>query len=109
MLRRKPHPSAVLAQMPSTVSPMLPTLARKPFSGQDWLFEPKLDGWRALCFTRDDKVHFISRKGNSLDERFQELLVIAESIKATTAIIDGEVVALDDRGIPWKRAEAWER
>src|SRR6266487_1080965 len=95
---KRPHPSAVAASMPSVIDPMLPTLIRQPFSDPEYLFEPKLDGWRALCFVQDGRVRFLSRKGHSLTERFPELRRI--SVKAKSAIIDGEVVALDQEGKP---------
>ena len=91
--------AAVPAAMPASVEPMLPMLVQKPFSNADWLFEPKWDGWRTLCFVRDGKVHLVSRKRNSLTERFPELREIAGLISATTAIIDSEIVALDQDGL----------
>src|SRR6266487_2663900 len=69
---KRPHPSAVAASMPSVIDPMLPTLVRQPFSDPEYLFEPKLDGWRALCFVQDGQTRFLSRKGHSLTERFPE-------------------------------------
>lgn len=81
-------------------APMLPTLVQKPFSGQGWLFEPKWDGWRATCFVRNGEVRFVSRRRNSLSERFPQLKHVGENIKANTAILDGEIVALDKKGLP---------
>ena len=86
--------------MPAFVEPMRPTLAAKAFSDPAWLFELKLDGWRTLCLLRDGKTHLVSRRRNSLNERFPELKDIGELIKAKTALIDGEVVALDQDGLP---------
>ena len=86
--------------MPAFVEPMRPTLAAKPFSDPAWLFELKLDGWRTLCALRDGKAHLVSRRRNSLNERFPELRDIGEAIKAKTALIDGEIVALDEDGLP---------
>jgi len=86
--------------MPTFVEPMRPTLAAKPFSDSGWLFEPKWDGWRTLCFLRRGKVHLLSRRKNSLNERFPELREIGKLIKAETALIDGEIVALDKAGLP---------
>jgi ATP-dependent DNA ligase len=80
--------------------PMLPMLVHKPFSHQEWLFEPKWDGWRATCFVRDGEARFGSRRRNSLNERFPQLRHVGENIKANTAIIDGEIVALDKNGLP---------
>jgi len=53
-----------------------------------------------MCFLRDGKAHLISRRRNSLSERFPELRVIGAAVKATTAILDGEIVALDQNGLP---------
>ena len=86
--------------MPASMEPMLPTLIRQPFSDPNWIYEPKWDGWRALCFIRDGQALFLSRKGNSLNERFPELRDIAKFVKVDTAILDGEIVALDEQGIP---------
>jgi bifunctional non-homologous end joining protein LigD len=79
---------------------MLPTPVKLPFSDPAWIFEPKWDGFRALCFFKDGKVRFISRNKHNLTQRFPELQEIAKLIKAKTAIIDGEIVALDRSGKP---------
>lgn len=97
---RKLHKAAVRASMPAQFEPMLPTLVQKPFSDCKWLYEPKWDGWRATCFLRDGEVRFISRKRNSLSERFPQLKHVADAIRASTAILDGEIVALDENGLP---------
>jgi bifunctional non-homologous end joining protein LigD len=86
--------------MPAFIQPMRPTIAAKPFSNTQWLFEPKWDGWRTLCFFRDGTVHLLSRRKNSLNERFPELREIGRLIKAEAALIDGEIVALDEDGLP---------
>ena len=82
------------------VEPMLATLAKTPFSQPDWLFEPKWDGYRAICFLQDGVVRFASRNRKSLTERFPDLQRIAKSIKAASAVLDGEIVALDQAGVP---------
>ena len=82
------------------VVPMQPTLAKLPFSNPGWLFEPKWDGFRAICFLQDGAVRLVSRNRKSLTERFPDLQRIAKAIKAKTAILDGEIVALDPAGVP---------
>jgi bifunctional non-homologous end joining protein LigD len=82
------------------VQPMLPTLTKAPFSNPDWLFEPKWDGYRAICFLENGRVRFASKNSKSLTQRFPELQGIPKSIKAETAILDGEIVALDKKGVP---------
>ena len=79
---------------------MLPTLTKAPFSNPDWLFEPKWDGYRAICFLENGRVRFASKNRKSLTQRFPELQRIPKSIKAETAILDGEIVALDKKGVP---------
>ena len=96
----RPHAAARRAAMPAFVEPKRPTLAAKPFSNSGWLFEPKWDGWRTLCFVRDGKAHLVSRRRNSLNERFPELREIGDFINADAALLDGEIVALDEQGLP---------
>src|ERR1051325_10821091 len=98
--RNRFHPQAKRAALPASVEPMRPSLAAMPFSDPSWLFEPKWDGWRTLCFVREGKAHLVSRRKNSLDERFPELKEIGKTIKAKAALIDGEVVALGEDGLP---------
>ena len=50
-------------RFPSIVQPMLPTLVKAAFSNHDWLFEPKWDGYRAICFVRDSEVRLVSIYG----------------------------------------------
>jgi bifunctional non-homologous end joining protein LigD len=92
---------AVKAEMPAALEPMLATLGTAVPSGSDWLYEVKWDGYRALCFIEGGKVRLLSRRGTKLDKQFAGVAAtLAQSVKADTAIIDGEVVALDDNGNP---------
>ncbi len=89
-----------LDPFPSVVQPMLPTLFKTPFSNPHWIFEPKWDGYRAICFVRNDEVRLVSRRRNDLTAKFPVLQSIPESIKAKSAVMDGEIVALDENGLP---------
>lgn len=92
---------AVKAEMPASLEPMLATLGNSVPSGSDWLYEVKWDGYRALCFIEGGKVRMLSRRGTKLDKQFAAVAAaLAQSVKAETAIIDGEVVALDEYGNP---------
>ena len=84
--------------MPTTIHPMLATSVDKPFDGPDWLFEIKWDGYRAVAFIEDGKFRLVSRNQNELTQRYPELKDLPRSVKAKTAILDGEVVALDAEG-----------
>jgi bifunctional non-homologous end joining protein LigD len=84
--------------MPTTIHPMLATSVDEPFDGAEWLFEIKWDGYRAVAFIEDGKLRLVSRNQNELTQRFPELKDLPKSVKAKTAILDGEVVALDEEG-----------
>ncbi len=84
--------------MPTTIHPMLATPVNEPFDGAEWLFEIKWDGYRAIAFIEDGKLRLVSRNQNELTPRFPELKDMPKYVKAKTAILDGEVVALDDEG-----------
>jgi len=92
---------AVKAEMPASLEPMLATLTTTVPSGTDWLYEVKWDGYRALCFIESGKVRMLSRRGNNLNKQFAPVAdALQQCVKAETAIIDGEVVALDENGKP---------
>jgi len=92
---------AVKAEMPSSFEPMLATLGTAIPSGTDWLYEVKWDGYRALCFFSAGKIRMLSRRGNKLEKQFAAVAeALPPSVKADTAIIDGEIVALDENGKP---------
>jgi bifunctional non-homologous end joining protein LigD len=84
--------------MPTTIHPMLAESITEPFDGAEWLFEIKWDGYRAIAFIEDGMVRLVSRNQNDLTARYPELKDMARLIKAKTAILDGEVVALDAEG-----------
>jgi len=84
--------------MPTTIHPMLAESVEKPFDDPDWLFEIKWDGYRAIAFIENGKVRLVSRNQNELTARYPELKDMPDFIKAKTAIMDGEVVALDVDG-----------
>ena len=86
------------AAMPSRVEPMLATLIERPFSDPEWLFEIKWDGERALAFIADGSVILRSRKGTDITAQYPDLAGLPGDIHAKQAIIDGEIVVLDERG-----------
>jgi len=91
-------PSPVKRPMPTTIHPMLAESVDQPFDGDDWLFEIKWDGYRAVAFIEKGKVRLVSRNQNDLTPRYPELKDLPQLVRAQTAILDGEVVALDENG-----------
>ena len=84
--------------MPTTIHPMLAESIEDPFDSEDWLFEIKWDGYRAIAFIENGKARLVSRNQNELTARYPELKDMPAFVKAKTAILDGEVVALDADG-----------
>ncbi|HEX4486496.1 MAG TPA: non-homologous end-joining DNA ligase, partial [Terriglobales bacterium] len=84
--------------MPAQITPMLAVSVEKPFDNPEWLFEIKWDGYRSVAFIENGRARLMSRNHNELTGRYPELSVLPEAVKAKTAILDGEVVALDEHG-----------
>ena len=84
--------------MPTAIQPMLASVVEKPFDDPDWLFEIKWDGYRAIAFIADGNVRLVSRNQNDLTPRYPELRELGKFIRAKSAVVDGEVVVLDEQG-----------
>jgi len=91
-------PGVVKRPMPAQIHPMLALSIEKPFDGAEWLFEIKWDGYRAVSFIENGSVRLMSRTDNDLSGRYPELQVLPEFVNANSAILDGEVAALDEEG-----------
>jgi bifunctional non-homologous end joining protein LigD len=90
------------ASAPGTYKPMLATAGtRKDLrSSKDWSLEMKWDGIRAIVTVNDGAVTITSRNGHDITKRYPELLDAADGVHATSAVLDGEIVALDGSGVP---------
>ncbi|MCZ2079793.1 MAG: DNA ligase D [Bryobacterales bacterium] len=91
-------PGAVAAAMPESVTPMLASLASSPPAGEQWVFEVKWDGVRAICYVDGGKMRIVSRNGLSFNRQYPELSVIPHHVRAGSFILDGEIAALDEQG-----------
>ena len=81
--------------------PMLATLAESPpKDGENWTYELKYDGFRAISAIVDGRIAMWSRNGIDLRPRFPKIGDAIEKLKLTEAVIDGEIVALDEEGRP---------
>src|SRR5438094_3472365 len=92
--------AAGAARMPSEIHPMLATLVDDPFSDPEWIFETKWDGFRSICFINGGKARFVSRNQIEMTPQYPELHEVGKQIAARQAILDGEIVALDEDGMP---------
>ena len=85
---------------PTFIPPMLATLVAAPFDDPDWSFEVKWDGFRVETIVDGKDVRLWTRGEQDAARYFGPFLEPPTWIKARQAIVDGEVIALDDRGEP---------
>src|SRR6266403_2273360 len=83
---------------PRFIEPMKAKLVEKPPATGDWIYELKFDGIRLIGVKRDEKVSLLSRNQNDLSGRFPEIVEAIENLSPRECVIDGEVVAVDDKG-----------
>jgi bifunctional non-homologous end joining protein LigD len=107
IIKRK-IPNAPKTKMPVNLRPMLATLVDEPFTDGEWQFELKLDGYRTLAYLNEGNVDLRSRKNNSFNKQFDDIKKALEEWKIN-AVIDGEVVVLNDEGRPdFNKIQLWD-
>jgi len=77
---------------------MLATAAAEPFDSPDHIFELKLDGVRAIAFLEAGEVRVQNRRLEDLRAQFPQFADLPRRVKARSAVLDGEIVALDAEG-----------
>jgi bifunctional non-homologous end joining protein LigD len=85
---------------PTFVIPMAPQAVKKLPEGYDWLYEPKLDGYRALLLRDGNRVQVLSRNEKDLTQMYPTVAAAGLRLKADQAVVDGEIVALSEDGRP---------
>ncbi len=95
-------PKKELAKLPAAkarfIPPMKPRLLEAPPTSGDWTYELKFDGIRLIAVKNAERVSLISRNKNELAGRFPEIVEAVQSLPIADCVIDGEVVALDEKG-----------
>jgi len=87
--------------MPERIEPMMARVAtRIPTPDSDWGFEFKWDGIRALAYVEGGRVKLMSRSGENITPRYPEVHAMGRAVGSKEVILDGEVVALDEKGRP---------
>lgn len=95
--------------MPRDLKPMLATLTDEPFNDSNWQFELKLDGYRTLAYLKSGKVDLRSRNNNSFNKKFTAIHDALQDWNIN-ALLDGEVVVLNDEGRPdFNSIQLWEK
>ncbi len=96
----KSFKGAKQASMPTVIRPMLATAVEDAFDSDEWLFEIKWDGYRSVAFVENGRVRLVSRNDNDMTALYPELGDLPTYLRAKKAIVDGEVVAVDEQGRP---------
>ena len=87
-------------KLPKRLDPMLASVARVPPEGEEWVYEVKWDGARALAFSEPGLWCMQSRRHENITARYPELEGIGEQLGDRAAALDGEIVAFDKHGRP---------
>src|SRR4029077_1423779 len=87
--------------LPDFIAPMQASSVKEPFDSPDWIFETKLDGFRAIAVIGSTgKSRIWSRNHLPLEPTSPRVREAVNKAKVRSTILDGEIVALDDWGIP---------
>ena len=86
--------------LPKMLSPMLPSLGDRAFAHPNWVFEPKLDGYRVLAIVDGGNVQLYSRRGLDCSSEYPWLVQELKAQPYHDIMFDGEIVALDENGRP---------
>jgi bifunctional non-homologous end joining protein LigD len=86
--------------LPEGITPMLAKPSSLPPNTDDWAFEIKWDGVRALAAVQGGRVRLQGRSGLDMTAAYPELRALGASLGMVECLLDGEIVAFDDEGIP---------
>jgi bifunctional non-homologous end joining protein LigD len=89
-----------LSVLPEDLGVMLAETREKPFSGADWLFELKYDGFRTLATRQQELVQLRYRSGNDATRLYPEITRALAALPFDRLVLDGELVTIDERGRP---------
>src|SRR6185295_9293133 len=95
---RKARKTLKTATLPEAVAPELATLVAEPPGGEEWLYEIKLDGYRVQAAVAGGQAKLVTRNGKDWTARFPAVARAAAALPVDSALLDGEVVALDEDG-----------
>ncbi len=92
-------PGAKPGRLPDFVAPSLATLVADPPDGDSWVHEIKFDGYRLQAHVERGRVRLLTRSGQDWTHRFQALANALGALGVKDALIDGEVVVMDEAGV----------
>lgn len=85
-------------KLPTFVKPQLAQLVNRVPIGAEWFYEIKFDGYRTFCRIEKEKISFLTRTGRDWTEAYEKIKKFAEKIDVESALIDGEIVWIDENG-----------
>jgi bifunctional non-homologous end joining protein LigD len=85
---------------PAFIEPMAAKLVRQLPRSDGWLYELKYDGYRALVLKDGADLEIRSRNNKELTAMYPQIVAAGAKLNAKTAVVDGEIVALDAKGRP---------
>ena len=99
--RSRARPGTPIDALPAKLSPQLATLAdHPPGDPDDWVFEVKFDGYRMLARVDGKDVKLVTRNGHDWSAKLPHLVDAIRAMKLAPCWLDGEIVVLDEAGIP---------
>ncbi|RVC47443.1 MAG: ATP-dependent DNA ligase [Mesorhizobium sp.] len=81
------------------IEPLMPTLVERPPEGDAWIHEVKFDGYRSQIIIDDAEVRILTRRGLDWTAKYRDLAETARGLNVRSAIIDGEIIVLNDAGV----------
>lgn len=96
----KPLCDECISQTPEQLEPMFASLGKLPANPEQWGYEFKWDGIRAICYSNGKKIRIDSRNLIDITYRYPEFYDLAKALGGRSAVLDGEIVALDRKGRP---------
>src|SRR5215510_11115940 len=86
--------------IPGNLRPIRLSRRSEPFDSDDFIYELKIDGFRALAHLQDGRGELVSRNGNTFRGFAEPASWISEHLKVDSAVLDGEIACVDETGRP---------
>ncbi|MER9167323.1 ATP-dependent DNA ligase [Mesorhizobium australicum] len=81
------------------IEPLMPTLVEQPPEGDAWSHEVKFDGYRSQMIIDEDGTRIYTRRGLDWTTKYRDIMAASAELGAESAIIDGEIVVLNEAGL----------
>src|SRR5688572_28480308 len=90
---------APLSRLPKFIAPQVPILSAEPPEGDGWIHEIKHDGFRTLLRIDRGNIRAFTRGGHDWSDRYQRIVTAGAELNCGSALIDGEVIVQNERGV----------